>query len=108
MQPTSPTWSLLSSHGLVLFHIAANPNQTLRQLSDTLGLTEYWVGQIVKDLAAAEMLRVERRGLRNHYQVNPDAHFRHPTLAHIPLAQLLACVVSELKQEDDQPTARQP
>ncbi len=105
MQQTSPNWTLLSSHGMVLLHIAANPNVTLRELSDALGLTERWVGRIVKDLVEANMLQVERRGLRNHYHVDPDAHFRHPTLAHIPLRRIIDALVPELKQEDDDPTA---
>ena len=108
MQQQNPDWTILSTHGMVLTHIAANPDRTLRELSDALGLTERWVGRVVKDLQDADMLRVERRGLRNHYQVNPDAHFRHPTLAHIPLAHIIEAVVSELKRDDDTSTTRQP
>ncbi len=99
MQYTKPDWTILSSHGMVLFHIAANPDITLRELSDTLGLTERWIAHIVKDLAAADMLRVQRRGLRNYYEVNPDARFRHPTLAHIPLSRIITAVAPELTPE---------
>ena len=105
MQQTKPKWTLLSSHGMVLLHIVANPNITLRQLSHSLGLTERWIGRIVNDLAQANMLHVERRGLRNYYQVNPEAPLRHPTLSHIPLRRIIDAVVPEIRQEDDEPTA---
>jgi len=97
LQQTRPEWMVVSSHGMVLLHIAANPQITLRQLSDALGLSQRWAGRIVKDLAEANMLYVERRGLRNQYQVNPNANFRHPTLSHIPLARIIDAVVPEIK-----------
>ncbi len=81
MHQTHREWTILSNHGLVLFHIAANPNTTQRELSATLEITERQVGRIVQDLAAAGMLQIQRRGRRNSYIVNPNAHFRHPTLA---------------------------
>ncbi len=86
---------VLSNHGMVLFHLAANPQLTQRELSDALGITERRVAQIVKDLATADMIRIERRGSRNYYEVNPDAPLRHPTLAHIPLRRIIAALLPE-------------
>ncbi len=105
MRHAKPKWTILSSHGMVLLHIAANPHVTLRELSDTLGLSERWIGRIVKDLVAADMLRVERRGLHNCYTVNPNAPFRHPTLAHIPLSRIIEALVPEMEQQDEEPAA---
>ena len=98
MQQRYDDWTIFSSHGMVLFHFAANPNSTQRQLSHLLGLTERQIGRIVKDLAGADILYVQRVGRRNTYIVNPQAHLRHPTLAHIPLQRIIAAVVPELKQ----------
>ncbi len=106
MSNQNPDWTLISSHGMVLLHIAANPHITIRQLSDALGLSERWIARIVKDLSAADMLRVERRGLQNHYNVNAEAHFRHPTLAHIPLRRIIAAVVPEIQQVSSNQTDR--
>ncbi len=98
MEHTPHTWTIFSNHGMVLFHIAAAPNSTLRQLALRLGITERQVATIVKDLAAAGMLKIERHGRRNSYSINPDAHLRHPTLAHIPLRRIIAAVVPEIQQ----------
>ncbi len=83
---------VLSSHGMVLLHLAANPNLTQRELAYALGITENWVGTIVRDLEEAGMVHVERSGRHNSYRVNPDAHLRHPTLSHIPLRRLIEAV----------------
>lgn len=89
MRVPEKSWTLFSNHGMVLFYLAANPDSTMRDLSDALGITERQIARIVKNLADAEMLWVQRRGRRNFYSVNPSAHFRHPALAHFPLRQVI-------------------
>ncbi len=91
---------VFSSHGMVLFFVAANPSATLRAISDNLGITERQVARIVKDLAEAEMISVERRGVRNAYTVNPEARLRHPTLAHVPLGPIISALMSVRKSTD--------
>ena len=59
-------------------------------------MTERHVARIVKDLATAGMVGVERRGRRNTYTVNPEARLRHPTLAHVPLKRIIDAVAPEL------------
>ncbi len=106
MQHTNPNWTIFSYHGMVLFHVAANPDVTLRELSHRLGITERHVFRIVKDLAAADMLLIQRRGRRNVYVVNPEAHLRHPTLAHIPLRCIIQAVVPALEGSAAAPAER--
>jgi hypothetical protein len=82
-------WNLVSTHGLVLFYIAANPDATMRQMSEALNLTERRIAQVVRDLSDAELVSVTRSGRRNSYEVNPEAGFRHPTLQHVPLGRFV-------------------
>jgi hypothetical protein len=86
---SSKNWNLMATHGIVLFYIAANPDSTMRQMSEALSLTERRIAQVVRDLADAELLGVVRIGRRNAYSVNPEASFRHPTLAHITLGKFV-------------------
>jgi hypothetical protein len=78
-------WNLMATHGIVLFYIAANPDSTMRQMSEALSLTERRIAQVVRDLADAELIWVKRNGRRNSYIVNGEARFQHPTLSHITL-----------------------
>ena len=86
---SSKNWNLMATHGIVLFYIAANPESTMRQMSEALSLTERRIAQVVHDLADAELLNVTRNGRRNSYSVNPNAGFRHPTLSHITLGKFV-------------------
>ncbi len=86
---SSKNWNLMATHGIVLFYIAANPDSTMRQMSEALSLTERRIAQVVRDLADTELLNVKRNGRRNSYSVNPDAGFRHPTLSHITLGKFV-------------------
>jgi len=86
------TWHLMATHGIVLFFIAANPDSTMRQMSEALNLTERRIAQVVRDLEQAGYLTVKRVGRRNSYSINPEAPFRHPTLSHITLGRFVQAV----------------
>jgi len=86
---SSKNWNLMATHGIVLFFIAANPESTMRQMSEALSLTERRIAQVVRDLSEADLLTVTRNGRRNSYSVNPNAGFRHPTLSHITLGKFV-------------------
>jgi DNA-binding MarR family transcriptional regulator len=101
------SWTILSSHGMVLFHVAAHPETTVREVSDALGITERQVIRILKDLVAGEMLEIRREGRRNSYVVNAEAHFRHPTLSHISLRPVIASVVAEITAREESVTAQE-
>jgi hypothetical protein len=88
----SKNWNLMATHGVVLFFIAGNPDATMRQMSESLNLTERRIAQVVRDLAEADLLTVKRQGRRNSYAVNPDASFRHPTLSHIRLSHFVKMI----------------
>ena len=94
MPSSGRDWTVFSSHGLVLFYLAAHPDATQRAIAGALGITERQVGRVVRDLAAAGMVRARRRGRSNTYAVDPGARLRHPTLAHAPLGPLIAALAS--------------
>ncbi len=94
MEERRRTWRVFSSHGTALFFVAASSSATLRAISDALGITERQVARIVKDLEVAEMISVERRGVRSVYTVNPEARLRHPTLAYVPLGPIISSLMS--------------
>lgn len=90
--PGGKAWSLLSSHGLVLFFLATHPNATLRDLSGEIGLTERTIHTVITDLVAVGMVHVQRVGRQNIYEVNPEAHFVHPLFAHLRVEAFLAAL----------------
>ena len=93
-----PPWTLVTSHGLVLLFIAGTPNATIREIAENLELTERRIADVIRDLERARMISVTREGRRNHYALNPDAHFLHPLMADIPLKTFIAIWQREVAQ----------
>ena len=73
-------WSFLTNHAQVLVCIAHDPGIRLREIGDTVGITERAAHRIVVELADAGYVSRERRGRRNHYTIQP----------HLPLPDPLA------------------
>jgi hypothetical protein len=86
-------WYLVSSHGSVLFYIAAHPDSTVAQIADALSLTTRTIWNIVGDLRRSGMLRFRKEGRRHYYSVDLEAQFRHPALPAFPLRVVLARLV---------------
>jgi hypothetical protein len=75
-----PPWSFLTNHAQVLACIARDPTIRLREIGDSVGITERAVHRIVGELATAGYLTRERRGRRSHYTIQ----------THLPLPDPLA------------------
>jgi len=65
-----PHWTFLTNHAAVLLHLAGHPDDTMRSVAASLGLTERTAAAVIADLRAAGYIRVRRRGRHNHYNVN--------------------------------------
>lgn len=64
-----PSWSFLTNHARALLAIAGQPDVRLRELAETLGVTERTVFGIVTDLTEAGYVVKEREGRRNRYHI---------------------------------------
>ncbi len=100
---TRPSWSLVTSHGLVLFYIANHGSATIREVAAEVGLTERRVLEILKDLRDVDLITIERSGRRNIYSLKSGATFRHPHLANLSVESFLA-LVEESNREAPDPT----
>ncbi|NDB07531.1 MAG: ArsR family transcriptional regulator [Actinobacteria bacterium] len=82
-------WTFLSNHGHVLIHVSKTPDARVRDIAESVGITERTVLGIIFDLEEAGYLVIERFGRRNHYRVNSRLRFRHPLEANRPISSLL-------------------
>ena len=88
-------WYLVSSHGSILFYVAANPDCTVDEIMDGMSLTRRTVWGIIGDLRRAGMLSVRRNGRQHHYSVDLDGPFLHPTIGDMPLRMILGQMMEE-------------
>ncbi len=63
------TWSFLTTHARVLLTIAEDPDIRLRDIADTVGVTERRAHTIVADLTESGYVTKHRIGRRNRYEV---------------------------------------
>jgi predicted ArsR family transcriptional regulator len=82
-------WTFLSNHTHVLLCVAREPDARVRDVADVVGITERAVQRILAELEEAGIVRRERRGRRNHYEIENDAPLRHPLEAHRTVGDLL-------------------
>ena len=80
---------LFSSHGAVLFYVAANPDCTTNDIAEAMALTHRTVWGLLGDLRQARMLDVRKDGRRHRYAINLDAPFVHPCLNGYTLRAIL-------------------
>jgi hypothetical protein len=66
------TWSFLTNHARVLICIAQDPGVRLREIGETVGITERAAHRIVGELASAGYVTRRRIGRRNQYTIRSD------------------------------------
>ncbi len=88
-------WTFLSNHTHVLVCLAADAEQTLRDVALKVGITERAVQRIVGELEAAGALTRERDGRRNRYRLDTTLPLRHPLEKHRSIGDLLALVLGK-------------
>jgi len=98
-----PEWSFLTNHARVLLCVAHEPGIRLRDIANTLGITERTVHGIVADLANAGYVLKERDGRRNHYEIQ-----RHLPLPEASGSQRTIGEVLDLLVETDTAIGRRP
>lgn len=86
---SSRQWTIITPHGLVLVYLFRNPDSTLRQLADVVGVTERHVARIVRDLVLAGAVTKHKKGLRNSYTLNLETTVRHPVLSRTTLREIV-------------------
>jgi hypothetical protein len=65
-----PPWTFLTNHAQALLCIANDPGVRLRDIGETVGITERAAHRIVGDLVAAGYIGRHREGRRNRYTIN--------------------------------------
>jgi DeoR/GlpR family transcriptional regulator of sugar metabolism len=83
------SFRFVTNHAHVLQTISADPTARLRDIAETVGITERTAAQIVSDLERAGYLTKTRDGRRNRYQVHAELPLRHPQHRHHTVGDLI-------------------
>ena len=83
------SWHFLTSHSQVLICLHNNPDARLRDVAETVGITERAAQRIVTDLVDAGYVTRVRVGRRNRYELDPNVAMRHPSQYDHQIGELL-------------------
>jgi DNA-binding transcriptional ArsR family regulator len=87
--PETKSWHFLTSHAQVLLCIERDPDARLRDIAETVGITERATQRIVSDLVDAGYVTREREGRRNRYALDRSMRMRHPSQFSHEIGELL-------------------
>jgi len=87
--PETKSWHFLTSHAQVLLCIERDPDARLRDIAETVGITERAAQRIVSDLVDAGYVMREREGRRNRYALDRSMRMRHPSQFSHEIGELL-------------------
>jgi hypothetical protein len=87
--------SLLTPHALVLLCIAADPETRVRDIAQTVGISERGAHQIVADLVQVGYVRRARVGRRNRYAIEERTALKQGPVRHRRLASIVALLSPE-------------
>src|SRR5215468_5686959 len=94
------SWTFLTNHTQVLLCLTRDPDMRLRDVAESVGVTERAVQRIVAELVDAGYLERSRVGRRNHYTVNREHAMRHVAQLGHQIGGLL-----DLLESDERPPA---
>ncbi len=87
-------WTFLSNHSHVLICLHREPELTMREVAERVGITERSVQRILRELEEGGFVRREKQGLRNRYKFKMSARLRHPIESHRTIGDLISMVES--------------
>ena len=87
--PEKTSWHFLTSHAQVLLCLYRNPTARLRDVAQTVGITERATQRIVTDLVEAGYVTKTREGRRNRYALDLTVEMRHPSQVGHEIGELL-------------------
>ena len=73
----------------MLVALSKDPTLRIRDLVESIGITERSVRAIIADLKDGGYISIVKNGRRNKYRINEDANFRHPAEATYQVNELL-------------------
>ena len=92
---TSPRWTFITNHGLILSYLSHKASSTAREIAMYVGVTERTTHKIISDLETEGYITRRKTGRRNVYSVDPKLPLRHHTKQDILVSELLETLTDE-------------
>ena len=84
------SWSFLTNHAVVYLHLVEHPGDTIRQVSDHLGMADRTVAGVIADLKREGYVSATKLGKQNVYAVNINLPLRRRPYARYSVSEFFA------------------
>lgn len=101
-----PSWTFLTVHARVLLLVARDPGVRLRDIADSLEITERSAFSIVSDLVEAGYVIKEKDGRRNRYHIQAHLPLPEPTSQERTVGEVLALLAGTDSRAVGSPATR--
>jgi len=92
-------WNFITNHGLVLLYVSHNPQCTMREMANALGVTERSIQRVLKDLEEEGYVTWQGTGKGNIYEVNHTRGLKHELTRDVIVADLLDLLGQKRKRK---------
>lgn len=89
----APDWDFLTNHAHVFTCVARDPGARLRDIAQSVGITERAAHRILSQLIDDGYVLREKEGRRNRYEVVAELPMRHPLVERGRVGDLLEVLV---------------
>ena len=103
-----PEYQFLTNHAQVLLCVAHDPGIRLRDIAQTVGVTERSAHRIVSQLVDDGYVVRERMGRRNVYKVKPELPLRHALIQEVEQRRIGDLLEVLLGEDGRAPAPPQP
>lgn len=91
-QQKTENWTFFSNNAHVLVCLTRMPQPTTREIAHQVGITERAVQRIVKRMVEAGVLKIQKEGRRNRYELDLDQRLRHPLESHKTIGEFIRMI----------------
>jgi len=91
-------WSFITNHGLVLLYILKNSQCTMREMAESLHVTERTIKRVLEDLKTSGYVNWQKTGKGNIYEINSTRELKHELTREVMVGDLLNLLGGEEKR----------
>lgn len=92
MSTPRANWTFMTNHTHVLVCLVRDPYIRLRDVAESVGITERAVQRIVAELEEFGAIARQKEGRRNRYEVDLTHRLRHPIESHRTIGDLIQLI----------------
>ena len=101
-------WGLLTNHALILIHVREHPRSTLREIANSVGITESAALSLLRALEDEGIISRQKEGRRNRYFVNLEAVMDSQALGPYTSGEIIGAMLSLPGREPRPPEVLRP